>query len=528
MDGKSWELEPEEFRALRLAIKRAFLTEKSLEIMVWENLGERLNEITQGGNINEIVFGLIQWSESTGRLQELFVAAACDQSGNWELQDFVKKYISKRFDLDGYVLSAEALVKLIAVLKKASDLMAILEIGKTILPSNIHVHRPQKIEGLEQPDLSNWFKCFILLKLLVEDYPQLEQRPSLPTFAEYLYQDENLDESIKQPLEEWLDKFDPDFNRQSGRLEAASDSASPQPRIGALQAYLMITVNPEKSKRKIRAIASLLCIAPTGERREIPVHLDPESNERGVLCTRKKLPDIIGEFIQHSIECELNNPENLLGCAYYDLTIELFLPSEFLCEPIDRWKVRDEFDNPVYLGSKHRLVLRSYDRVAKPSLKNNFSKSWHSARAFLIQRPDAASLQKKIQCLDRINCNQLARLTEELRQKIGLKVICALPESKTEFFRAMLKSGVPIAFWTRSRELSSAEIMGGIDRFLTLELLLDPCNLLERVRAERALAFEDCETLERRWGRHLTVLWDDWERMPTLEPLSREGSNRHE
>jgi hypothetical protein len=258
------------------------------------------------------------------------------------------------------------------------------------------------------------------------------------------------------------------------------------------------------------------------------VHLDPESNERGVLCTRKKLPGTVEKLIKRSIECELDPLKNSLRCAYYDLTIELFLPSEFLCEPIDCWEIRDEFDDPVYLGSKHRLVLRSYDRVAKPSLKNNFSKSWHSARAFLIQRPDAASLHKRIQCLDKIDCNRLAWLKEELRQKIGLKVVCALPESKTEFFRAMLKSGVPIAFWTRSRELSSAEIMGGIDRFLTLELLLDPCNLLERVRTERALAFEDCETLERRWGRHLAILWDDWERMPTLEPLSREGSNRHE
>jgi hypothetical protein len=348
----------------------------------------------------------------------------------------------------------------------------------------------------------------------------LEERYSVLTLVEHLLKESSLDNDIKQQLNEWLHKIAPNLNRQQGGAEQTSLHESRQSTLGALQAYLMITVNPEKSKAKVRVSGTLLCISPTGERKEIPVYLNPESNERGVLCTWKKLPDTLEKFIKKSIEDELERLANELECVSYDLTIELFLPSEYLCEPVDCWKIKDDFDNPVCLGSKHRLVLRSYDRVAKPGLKNNFSQSWHSAKAFLNQNPDVESLQKKIKRLDKINCNRLTGLEEELRQKIGLKVICALPDhpqEKLNFFRAILKSGIPIAFWTRSRELCSNEAILGIDQFLTLELLLNSCNLLEKVRIERALAFEDCEMPEKHWGRHLSVLWDDWERMPTLE-----------
>ncbi|NJL69167.1 MAG: hypothetical protein HC894_25580 [Microcoleus sp. SM1_3_4] len=210
-----------------------------------------------------------------------------------------------------------------------------------------------------------------------------------------------------------------------------------------------------------------------------------------------------------------------MGCVCYDLTVELFLPVDYLCEPVDLWNIQDDFDNSVRLGCQHRLVVRSYDRAVKPGLKNEFSRSWHSAKEFLENQPDARLLQNKIQHLERIECDRLMLLQEELKQKIGLKIICALPESEREmikFLQAMLMSGIPIAFWTRCRELPPCEVDAGIQQFLTAQLLLNPCELLEKIRKERAFA-SYCGTPENHWGSHLSVLWDNWERMPTLEPL---------
>jgi hypothetical protein len=201
------------------------------------------------------------------------------------------------------------------------------------------------------------------------------------------------------------------------------------------------------------------------------------------------------------------------------LTIELFLPINYICEPVDRWDIKNEFGNSVYLGSQHRLVVRSYDRVIKPGLKNTFSESWHRAKDLLGKNPELARLQK-IEHIKEIDCSGWGTLREALKEKIGIKITCPLPASQSEmvkFLQAMLESGAPLAFWTRCRELPSSEVVAGIDGFLTTELLLNRCELLEEVKKERASAFDYCGKPERRWARHLTVLWDDWERMPTLE-----------
>ena len=62
-----------------------------------------------------------------------------------------------------------------------------------------------------------------------------------------------------------------------------------------------------------------------------------------------------------------------------------------------------------------------------------------------------------------------------------------------------------------------------IDQFWTRELILNPGKFLEKVRSVRALAFDDHEALEQHWGGYLTVLWDDLERMPIVEPLQKGG-----
>jgi hypothetical protein len=518
MNGKNWKLDGNQSRELQRALERAFTSKADLKQLVRYHLEETLQTIAKGENVGELIFSLIEWAESTGRVEKLIIAAAHARSSNLNIQDFVENNIDNLIEFESDVLSAQFVVELIRIIKQVSDFAVFFEIGKTILPSIITVARPQEIQVFEQPELSNWFKCFRLLKLLLEDYPLLEQRSSILTLGEHLLKEESIDSSIKQQLEKWLHKIDPNFNSQPSESEQVS-SPSSQPTSGALQAYLMITVNPEASRGKVRALASLLCISPTGTRKEIPVHLNPESNERGVLCTWKKLPQIVAQFIDRSVSVELSGSGNLLGCAYYALTIELFLPINYICEPVDRWGIKNEFGNSVYLGSQHRLVVRSYDRVIKPGLKNTFSESWHRAKDLLGKNPELARLQK-IEHIKEIDCSGWGTLREALKEKIGIKITCPLPASQSEmvkFLQAMLESGAPLAFWTRCRELPSSEVVAGIDGFLTTELLLNRCELLEEVKKERASAFDYCGKPERRWARHLTVLWDDWERMPTLE-----------
>jgi vWA-MoxR associated protein C-terminal domain len=66
----------------------------------------------------------------------------------------------------------------------------------------------------------------------------------------------------------------------------------------------------------------------------------------------------------------------------------------------------------------------------------------------------------------------------------------------------------------------------GIDNFLTIGLLRSPPDLLEQVRSLRSIAWDTHGTPEGRWARHLTVLWDDFDRVPSQFDPFREGASR--
>jgi vWA-MoxR associated protein C-terminal domain/Effector-associated domain 1 len=517
MNTKVWKLNGPQVESLRLALQSAFRKKSELKRMVREKLDKNLDEIGEG-NLTNTISELIDWAESEYRINQLVISAAYEKPGNPLIREFCETNIDELIEFNDSLLSATAFTNLFAILQTI-DFLILWEIGKTIFPKTIARDRSQLIQKLEQAELSIWFKCFILLQLLVEVFPVFEQQPSILVFVSALSKETMLNDAVKQILREWLVNVDPNFNSQTGNL-AQPHSDSSQPIRGGLQVYLMIMVNSEKSK--LRATASLMCIAPTGMKKEISVHLNPESNERGILTTTKKLPQIVAQFIQHSISIELVHPENTMGCDYYALTIELFLPIRYLCEPIDQWEIKDDFGNPVSLGSKYRLVVRSYDRVIRPGLRNAFAEAWYWKKDWLEQNPEPTSLNDQICHLTEIDCLRMGTLREALKEKIGIKITCPLPESETEmlkFLQAMLESGVSMGTWTRSREQLTSHSEVEINQFWSSDLILNPGEFLERVRSMRASAFDEQESPEQHWGGHLTVLWDDLDRMPVLEPF---------
>jgi hypothetical protein len=521
MNEKYWGLSGKQVKSLRLALQKAFPAKLALKRMVRENLDKNLDEIGDG-NLEDIISALITWAESENRIKQLVVSAAFENSGNPLIQRFCETNINKLIELNDSLVSESEFLNLFMILKEI-NFLTLWQVGKTILPKTIERDRPQPIQDLKRSDLSDWLKCFILLQLIAEDFPFFEQQSSILVFVGYLSKESALDNDFKQTLLRWLDTVDPNFNSQTSEL-ISLPQVLPQPVRGGLQVYLMIMVDPER--QKLRATASLLCIDPMGTKKEISVHLNPESNERGVLTTIKKLPQIVAQFIQRSISVELVHPENTLGCEYYALTIELFLPIGYLCEPIDRWEIKDDFDKPVSLGSKYRLVVRSYDRAFKPGLRNAFAESWHWRKNWLEQNLEPTQWDDRICHLAEIDCARMGILREALKEKIGIKITCPLPESEKEmlkFLQAMLESGVPMGTWIRSREILTSNSEVEINQYWSSDLIREQGEFLERVKSLRASAFDHHESPEQHWGSHFTVLWDDLERMPVLEPLHKWG-----
>src|SRR5262245_5996259 len=72
----------EKFKALYDALLDGFPSEEELTRMIRFGLGERLKNIVLGDNIPDIVFELIDWAESKGRVEELVQAAREENPGN--------------------------------------------------------------------------------------------------------------------------------------------------------------------------------------------------------------------------------------------------------------------------------------------------------------------------------------------------------------------------------------------------------------------------------------------------------------
>ncbi|MBW4632227.1 MAG: hypothetical protein KME30_10080 [Iphinoe sp. HA4291-MV1] len=87
-----------ERKKLRDAIISAYPKKADLEMMVVDNeLEENLDAIAGGANLTEVVFDLIKWAESRGKLERLILAAYETNRGNQELKEFYKTIFQQRF-----------------------------------------------------------------------------------------------------------------------------------------------------------------------------------------------------------------------------------------------------------------------------------------------------------------------------------------------------------------------------------------------------------------------------------------------
>ncbi|MBD1855961.1 MULTISPECIES: effector-associated domain EAD1-containing protein [Leptolyngbya] len=84
------QLSGSEFRRLRKAILETFPRQELRELVVFE-LGEDLDAIAGGTDHSEVVFNLLTWAKSQGRLSELVAVAYQERTHHAELSWFNQK-----------------------------------------------------------------------------------------------------------------------------------------------------------------------------------------------------------------------------------------------------------------------------------------------------------------------------------------------------------------------------------------------------------------------------------------------------
>ena len=195
-----------------------------------------------------------------------------------------------------------------------------------------------------------------------------------------------------------------------------------------------------------------------------------------------------------------------------ELMIEFFLPRELLSHDIDQWNMEDEFIDELTLGSEHRVIVRSQERVSNPRLQGHWRKKWKEFQGRIQSDCFHGSIE--------IICQEKHYAKGELYKQLvncactsclGFLFMLKDTSSDERPLTEMLRAGIPVALWPRPCDGSSEYLSDIREKIKRLLLDSNPSELPERVKSERLDAI-DCD--EPHIGHYLTLLWDDPDRLP--------------
>lgn len=262
-----------------------------------------------------------------------------------------------------------------------------------------------------------------------------------------------------------------------------------------LQSHLLIALRSDSTSGKFRVNGWL--IPDDAERNPAKRFraLDIDPSQKGVSCGLDQVPEVLDKLLHLSLE-------HLMG-KRYELTIEIFLPLDYLCTAVDDWKIGDLFDE-VSVGTRHRVVVRSCERLEPKYLASRLNQ-WYANWERVKQVEQANPGQHDFENLsDFCDCNW-KRLVNSLTQKLGLKLTCGLVDDhQKDLFTAILKAATPIALWARC-DLTHLDQVAEMDTLIMANPLLD---LSKAVWRKRQQADEE-EAPSLHLGAHLGILWED-------------------
>ncbi|MEJ6485298.1 hypothetical protein N0Y54_28995 [Nostoc punctiforme UO1] len=342
-------------------------------------------------------------------------------------------------------------------------------------------------------DWRNKPKDFDEILKQLEEIPQSKPNNSpLLDFVFLLTQDKNISPIIGNKLKELLtNQF----------FEAKGKTVSTQP----LHSYLLIQLRPEGT-RELYVKAWFIpddTIQDPWERFKL-LTVDEEQSE--ISFVPEKSPILLSKLLQQCFE------EYLQGQPT-ELTIEIFLPRDRLCDEVEKWEYKDDEDCNITIGKDFRVVVRSYDRLKKLRTQQGsyWRRNWEKVQLTWQAPPCYEQAITVSQA-----CFDPKKLRDLLFEKIVLKICCDLSDSERNgLLSAIHSAGTPIIIWSRC-ELNSLKNPEHFDALLKKPLHeLSAC-----IREQRRLASDH----EMHLGNHLVLWWDDPNRIPPNPALEFSAS----
>ncbi len=375
----------------------------------------RYDNRARGGNPQEQVLNLIKdFLEPDDLILDLLEAMAEERPKKISLQEFQEKYLLKNFRCEDDLLPLWDSLKPII---RDIEFSILAKVCRNILP----------------PYSSNTIKIsniISLMKIFCVDDISIDKTPRIIKFTQELWNNPNINISppIRDKLGQWLQNLPAKFK----------DSVTPSPSPNQTQkdCFIYVLIRPELGDN-FRVIVELMVSQGKTELSRKPINLDQQ--EQGSLCSFEDVPKKITRLMEKTNE--------FLPYPPFVVTVEFFLPVRYLGQSIEQWKISDDFEdlNPIFSIKNWRCVSRSYERTIKPNLQNSLVNKWNDFNSFkkFIAEDSDLNQQKLREYLE----------TKLFEDKLNL----VLPDSEEEFFKNVLKKGIPFLLWYRGQNLPTTD-----------------------------------------------------------------------
>lgn len=203
----------------------------------------------------------------------------------------------------------------------------------------------------------------------------------------------------------------------------------------------------------------------------------------------------------------LKQAHTALGVGAGELTLEFILPRSLIGHPIDQWQIDPIF--PHRLGTSYPVTVRSLDRLGNVGLHTEWRQKWQWLSANGHQnKPDA------IHWLLEPNTRPPHSLRATLIQEDSVVALAMAyppadsPTLGSDELSASLYAGMPVMLWCRENDLRP-QFEQEVQELLAGHGLVELPKQVLQLR-QKADETDTASAL----GRHLTLLWDDADRMP--------------
>ena len=386
-------------------------------------------------------------------------------------------------------------------------------------------------------------KLVDLKRLLLESYPTHKNNDTLTIleFAERLIKEKGIAEEQKDEIKEWLKETAKEKNINLPILPEETESTVQQSET--LNSHLLISIIENTDLSENFSLEAELVFDYQEGKTDYKSKIITFDQEGINAISPEDIKSYVLTLIDRAID-ELSPP--------YNLTIELFVPSDYLGKTFElleiskrkRRRALDSQYQSTTLGAKYKFVVRCLERYEEKDLFNDHWKVWKRIKAFLEKK-------KCEQLLETIKCDYLILLNQEHNWNklctkwqennfYSINVIDELSDDEKDedllYFYKFVDSGVPIALWTRKHPNNLCHfdgnnytidtIKGKFREILQVNSINDLTEIVKRIYEERKKAHDEGDKAEIYLGYNLGFIFDNPDLIPSNLLKALNGENR--